>query len=221
MRSSTSRAVIAVAGLAALALCACSSTTVTDRDPYQGKRLARPDRILVYDFAATAAELPEWSEARDRYAARDQARTDEEIAAGRRLGSQVAADLVAKIRAMGLPAVAAAGQPAARLGDIALVGYLESIEAGGATIGVGRGAAELRTRIEGYRLTDSGMRRIGAANLAASGDDSGLLAPLAASITTPNPVGASADAALEQTAKRTADAIAAELRAAFARQGWI
>lgn len=37
----------------------CASIKVTDRDEYQGEKLARPDQILVHDFAATAADLPE------------------------------------------------------------------------------------------------------------------------------------------------------------------
>jgi hypothetical protein len=76
--------------LALIALFACASAQVTDRDPYQGKKLARPDRIIVYDFAATAADLPKFSTARDRFAgstdtqtsARDRARAR---GAGRRL----------------------------------------------------------------------------------------------------------------------------------------
>src|SRR5262249_19089273 len=54
---------IAASLLALLALAGCATTTVTEREPYQGRRLARPDRILVYDFAATTADLPELSAA--------------------------------------------------------------------------------------------------------------------------------------------------------------
>jgi uncharacterized protein DUF4410 len=229
------RASLAAALGISLLIVGCTSTKVTDREPYEGRRLAQPDRIIVYDFAATAADLPEWSEARDRYAAPSRSRTDEEIAMGRRLGAQVAAELVADIREMGLPAVRAAEEPVARQGDIAFVGYFEAIDDGSAAIGFGSGAEALKTRVEGYRLTDSGMRRIGTANVESKGEPNapGVIAPLGATIATANPLqliravsapggrAASDRSPIEDAAKQTADAIAEELRAAFQKQGWI
>jgi hypothetical protein len=35
----------------------CASTTVTARQPYAGEKIARPDRIIVHDFAATPADV--------------------------------------------------------------------------------------------------------------------------------------------------------------------
>ena len=46
-----------------LLVAGCASIKITDRDEYKGTKLARPDRILVHDFAATVDDLPEWSEA--------------------------------------------------------------------------------------------------------------------------------------------------------------
>jgi hypothetical protein len=40
-----------------LVLCGCASSNITAYQPYQGK-IDRPDRIIVYDFAATPSELP-------------------------------------------------------------------------------------------------------------------------------------------------------------------
>ena len=36
----------------------CASTEVTSRQPYTGARIPHPDRIIVYNFAATPADIP-------------------------------------------------------------------------------------------------------------------------------------------------------------------
>ena len=216
----------------------CASTKVTNREKYQGKRLARPDRILVHDFATTAAGLPEWSEARDRVAAPSKPHSAEEVEIGRQLGAQVAADLVADIREMGLPAVRSAGQPAPKQGDIALVGYFESIDEGSAmkrvVIGFGSGSAELKTQVEGYLVTASGMHKLGSGQVDSGGGKTpGVVVPIVVTAATANPIGLIVGGAVKAqgelsgrttiagTAKRTADAIADELRKAFQKQGWI
>jgi hypothetical protein len=114
----------------ALALASCAQTTVVERDPYAGGRIARPNRIIVHDFAASASDIPPGSATAGQYAQHSTPQTAQEIAVGRQLGAQVAKELVADIQAMGLPAVPAAGQPAARAGDIVLMGYFESVDTG-------------------------------------------------------------------------------------------
>ena len=49
--------------------------------------------------------------------------TPEQIATGRKLGAEVARDLVTEIQNMGLPAVLAAGQPPPNVGDLVIMGY--------------------------------------------------------------------------------------------------
>jgi hypothetical protein len=99
--------------------------------------------------------------------------TAEEIDDGRKLGAQVAKELVAEIRGMGLPAVQAAGQPAPRIGDIVLMGYFESVDSGSAAkriaLGFGSGAAHLHTAVEGYLMTDKGLRRLGSGTVESGG----------------------------------------------------
>jgi len=231
-----SRPVIVASLLALLAFHGCAPTKVTDREKYEGRRLPRPGRILVHDFAVTATDLPKWSEAWDRVATPSKPRTAEEIEVGRRLGSQVANELVADIREMGLPAVRAAGQPGSDLGDIAIVGYFTSNDEGSAdkrvVIGFGAGAAELETQVEGYLATDSGMRRLSSRTFDSSGGEgTGHVGPM--TLVTANPIGfvvggaakaigeLSGGPTLEGIAKRTADTIAGELRKAFKRQEWI
>ena len=91
--------------------------------------------------------------------------TAEQIAVGRKLGAGVASDLVTEIQNMGLPAVRAAGQPPPQVGDLVIMGYFVSVQQGSAAervlIGFGSGAADLKTVVEGYLMTDQGLRRLG------------------------------------------------------------
>jgi hypothetical protein len=42
---------------ALVVIAGCASTDITERQAYTGEKLARPDRIIVYDFAATPADV--------------------------------------------------------------------------------------------------------------------------------------------------------------------
>jgi len=213
----------------------CASTRLTRRDYYTGEPLPRPDRIIVYDFAATAADIPAGSA--HPYREPSIPPSAEEIAVGRQLGAQVAEELVAAIRDMGLPAVRAAGQPGLRVGDYALMGYFESVDPGSRTkrlaLGFGSGAAELRTAVEAYQMTNQGLRRLGGGEVnSVGGKAPGLPIPVAMAIAG-NPIGLAVSGAahiqgemsgrttIEGSAKRTAKEVAEQLRQAFERQGWI
>jgi hypothetical protein len=228
--------VVAVCVLAGLVLAACASSKVTEHQPYQGK-IARPDRIIVYDFAATASELPPELAVAGLGAASPRA-TPAQLAAGRKLGAEIAKDLVLELRTMGLPAVRAAGQPAPRTGDALLVGYFTTVEEGSTTervaLGFGQGGAELKTVVQGFLMTAGGLQPLGSGAVeAGSGSMPGGAAPLAVTIATGNPIGlAVAGAAktygevsgsdtIEGAAQRTAAEIAARIRATAERQGWI
>jgi Domain of unknown function (DUF4410) len=151
----------------------CASTQVTARQPYAGAKIPRPDRIIVHDFAATPADVPAGSHVAGQYAQQSTPQTAKEIELGRKLGAEVAKELVAELRGMGLPAVQAAGQPAPRVGDIVIMGYFESEDAGSAAerivLGFGSGAAHLQTAVEGYLMTDQGLRRLGSGEVEAGG----------------------------------------------------
>lgn len=216
----------------------CASTEITELQSYQGPMLGLPDRIIVHDFAATLEDLPRWARASGQHAAPSAPATPEQIEIGRKLGAQVAAELVAEIRAMGLPGVRAAAYPNPGAGDIVIIGYFQSVDEGSATkrvvLGFGSGAAEVTTQVEGYLMTDQGLRKLGSGALHAGGGKApGVVVPLAVTIATGNPigliVGGGAKAAgeltghstIEGSAKRTAKQIADELRVAFKKQGWI
>ena len=51
-----------LAALVAMALLAgCASTKVTNNERLVNERLPKPDRIIIYDFVTSAADMPFWS----------------------------------------------------------------------------------------------------------------------------------------------------------------
>jgi hypothetical protein len=228
------RAVFALALLAG-----CASTEVTERQILVGDdKIARPERIIVYDFSATLADVPTNSAIAGQVDEHSAPQSAAEIEVGRKLGAQVAQDLAAEIQKMGLPAVTASGQQPPRPGDVVIKGHLVSIDEGSAAqrvlIGFGSGAAELKTVVEGYLVTEQGLQPLGSRKLEVGGNElPGVLVPAAVLVATANPIGlvvggaakvageATGSNTLEGTAERTAEKIAEELRPAFEKQGWI
>jgi hypothetical protein len=237
-RRSALRALISAAPwlFALVVLAGCASSKVTSHQPYEGK-IARPDRIIVYDFAATPADLPaDVVIAGENLASTPQ--TAQQIAVGRKLGAEIAKDLVIELQDMGLPAVQAAGQPAPRVGDVLIMGYFVSVQEGGTTervvLGFGSGAAELKTVVKVFLMTAQGLRPLGSGEIeAGSGKMPGGAVPFAVAIVTGNPVGlvvagaakaygeASGSETIEGAARRTAQEIAGKCRIAAEKQGWI
>jgi len=228
---------LAILGAVAFAA-GCASTTVTQRDQYQGAQLPKPERILVYNFAAAQADIPTWAAGAGRYTGQEPQQTTEQLTAGRQLGDEVAKQLVSEIRAMGLPAEQARSSTPLEVGDYALVGYFESVNEGSAVervaLGFGAGAASMKTRVEGYQMTATGPRKLGGGEVE-SGDSKGpgLVVPLAVTLATANPIGlivggavkvggeVSGHDTIKGVSERTAKEISTQLRGAFQRQGWI
>jgi len=218
----------------------CASTKVTERDSKIGtkEKIAKPERIYVYPFAATSADIPTWSSGADRYSESETPQTPEQIEVGRNVGILVAKELVTKIQMMGLSALEGGQQTVPRVNDLMLTGYLGAIEEGSTlkrvTLGFGSGAAELTTTVEGYQMTSTGPRLLGTAKLESGGGKTpGLIVPIAVLAATANPIGlivmgtakvameVTGKSKIEGTAKRTAEAIADQLRIRFKEQGWI
>ena len=187
--------------LAVIVVAGCASTEVTERQRYEGAQLARPDRIIVYDFTANPADVP--PEFGVRRANRRRATpTPQQLELGRKLGAQVAKELVADLQGMGLPAVLAAGQPPPQVDDIVLRGYFVSVDEGSAgkrvLVGFGSGAAELRTAVEGYQMTAQGLRPLGRGEVKSGGGElPGMVLPLAVVAATANPIGLVVGGAVE------------------------
>jgi Domain of unknown function (DUF4410) len=223
---------------ALLLLAGCASTRVSDRESYAGAKLPRPDRILVYDFAATPDEVPAQSALAAAPAVGTTPQTAKDIEEGHKLGAAVAKELVADLQGMGLPAVEAAGQPAPRVGDYAIKGSFVTIEEGSAgkrvLLGFGSGAADLETVVEGFRMTDQGLVKLGGGKVDSGGNKTpGVAVPLAVMAATANPLGlivvggmkaygeVSGSSTIEGRAKATADEIAAQIKVQAEKQGWI
>ena len=90
------------------------------------------------------------------------------------------------------------------------------------------------TAVEGYQMTSSGLRLLGSGEVKSEGGKvPGLVLPLAVMAATANPIGLvvggavkaageiDGSATIEGSAKRTADEIAAQLKEAAEKQGWI
>jgi hypothetical protein len=221
--------------LAFFMMAGCAATEVPQQQPYEGERLARPDRIIVHDFTANPAEVPpESAFAADL--AGVPAPTPEQLEVGRRLGAQVAKELVAELRRIGLPAVPAAGGPPPRPDDIVVRGYFVSVDEGQAgrrvLVGFGAGAAELTTAVEAYQVTAEGLRPLGREEIRSEGGElPGMDLPVTVVAATANPIVAGGTAqttgeatgseTIEGAGERTAKEIAAQLRTAAQQQGWI
>ncbi len=226
--------------LASAVLAGCASSEVTQRQSYAGQeRLPRPERIIVYDIHATAADTSETAAITGYYSRRQSPQTAEQIQVGRKLGAQVADRLVREILNMGMPAQRAGRGPLPQLGDVLITGQFISVDEGDRTkrviIGFGKGSAELKTHIEGYLVTEKGHRLLGTRQVGTKGGKKpGLLLPGVVAVATRSPVGLIANTlvtakgeqkkgaeTLKGAAKRTGKEIAKELKKIFQRHGWI
>ncbi|HUL13111.1 MAG TPA: DUF4410 domain-containing protein [Methylococcaceae bacterium] len=219
-------------------LVGCASSNITARQEYQGGKIARPDHILVYDFAATSADVPPESAMAGQYGEHSTPQTSDQIETGRQVGAEIAQVLVEEIRGMGLPAEEATDQSVPQIGDLVIRGYILSIDEGSAAkrvaIGFGSGASHLKTAVEGYLMTDRGLRRLGSGTEEVGGSKSpGTAVGVAGAIATGNPAGliistamkvhgeASGSSTIEGRAEQTAKEIAKQLKKKFQEQGWI
>ena len=222
----------------AFVVSSCASTDVTQRQQYQGEKLAKPGRVIIHDFTANPAEVPAELSFASQNAVASTVPTSEQLATTSRLGAEIARQVTEQLRDAGLPAVQAAGQPAPQVNDIVIRGYFVSAEEGSAAkrmlVGFGSGNAELTTAVEGFQMTPQGLRLLGSGQVESGGNKTpGMILPLAVMAATANPIGlavagtvkltgeATGSSTIEGSAKRTADEISEQLIAAAERQGWI
>ena len=231
-------AAVASCLVAMVLVAGCASTKVTDREQLVTGKIPKPDHILVYNFVATAADLPPDSPLAGEADLDTSPQTAEQIEEGQKLGSEIAAQLVEQIRALGMPAELASSGIKPQVNDIVIRGYLLSIKEGSAAkrvaIGFGSGASELRTLVEGFQMTAQGLRKLGVGTVEAGGGKSpGAALGLATFLATANPAGlivsggmkaygeASGSSTVEGRAKATAKEISDQLKKRFQEQGWI
>jgi len=236
LNNTTSSLFIAV--LSALILTGCASTKVSDREELITGPIPRPGTIWVYAFAATAADIPANSALAGAKNLDTTPQTPQQIAEGRKLGDQIASELVAQINAMGMNAKMASPATIPQLNDIVIRGYLLSVQQGNAVervaIGFGEGASDLKTAVEGFEMTAKGLRKVGSGDVNANGGKSpGADLGVLGLIATDNPAGLiisggahiygeeSGSSTVEGRAKATAKEIAGVLKQRFTDQGWL
>jgi hypothetical protein len=223
--------------LALVVVAGCATTQMTNRQQLVTGQLPRPNTIWVYDFAATPADVPANSSLAGQYSTTTP-QTAEQVAMGRQLGAQIAAELVQQIQSMGLPAARAGAGTIPQINDIIIQGYLVSVNPGNEAerlvIGFGSGASELRTAVEGYQMTAQGPRELGSGTVESGGSKGpGAALGVAGLLATGNPAGLiistgmkvygeeSGRSTVEGRAKQTAQEIADVLKQRFQQQGWI
>ena len=217
----------------------CASAKLTEREARAGhKKLPRPERIYVYPFAATPADIPTWSAAAKRYAPPKEPPTPEALEYARKLGDLIAKELIDNIVEMGLVAIPGSQQSLPRNNDLMIIGYFEAVEKGSTVkrmaVGFGSGKAKLTTAVEGYQMTSTGPRLLGSGNVEYEGGKTpGLFVPAVMTAATGSPIGliimtgvkvygeTSGKTEIEGPAKDTAKAIADLIRVKFKKFGWI
>ncbi len=217
-----------------LVLIGCASSEITQREDVPAQdQIARPARRIVYDVAATPADIPATAAITGYYDEWDTPQTQEEVELGRKLGALAAQQLTARILDMGLTAQRAGDGPVPDVGDAVIVGQFFSIDEGArgkrVVIGFGAGNGDLNIGVNGYLVTETGHQPLGLRDVATSGSKMpGIAVPAAFQ----NPVllaansamklrGEKGAATLEAKAERAADLVADELQEVFTNNGWI
>jgi hypothetical protein len=224
--------------IALLVIAGCASTKIAGRDELVTEKIPRPAHIWVHDFAATPADVPDQSALAGQHSEHNPPQTAGQIKAGRKVGGEIAAQLVDRIRGMGMPAEHALTETTPQINDIVIRGYIITFNEGSAEkrilIGFGSGASDLKVAAEGFQMTAQGLRKLGtgrtdAAGGKAPGEDLGVLGLIA----THNPAGLivstgakvygeeSGSSMVKGRAKQTANEIADVLKKRFQEQGWI
>ena len=224
--------------LFAMALAAgCASTTVTSREGLVTERLPRPEHIWVYNFAATAADVPADSALVSQYAAGATPQTAEQIATGRQLGAQMRCSWLSRSAAWdcpqrglereryrasttcdpGLSPVNQRGQyRRARRHRIWLRGV--RVANGGRRLSDdGSWTAQTRTRHARCQGSKAPGEAVGIAGPIATGNRGGLIVSTGMKVYGEE----SGSSKVEGRAKQTAKEIADVLKQRFAQQGWI
>jgi len=230
--------VVSVFFLSALLFAGCAKATTTPMRS-AAARLPQPDRIIVHDFAVTAADV-----ALDRGLGprmmRDTgsgAQSEEEVHVGQAVTKALTDNLIRNLREHGLDAqrAAAAAPPGATTASI--VGEFQRAGQGGRTvrtmIGLGLGSSEVRTRVQIYQGARPNVRLVAESATRTSGSlrpGMALMLPLAAGAgtlaTTAVVAGGSAIASetffatVEADAKRTAEAVVQRIGDSYQLQGW-
>jgi hypothetical protein len=215
-----------------------AGTKVTERHEIVFSEIPKPAHIWVHDFAATSADVPLESALAGQSSDNETQQTSEQIAAGRKLGAELASELVEQIRKMGLPAARPTADEKTQINDLVIEGSLISMVSGSKEkrfiVGFGSGESELKVAVEGFQMTAEGLRKLGYGSTESTGPKTpGEALGVLSLIATHNPLGLivstgikahehkTGSGTLEGRGKDTAKEIAEVLKKRFQEQGWI
>jgi len=226
-----------------LAVAAGCAPTNVQQENMAVAQLARPDLILVYDFAVSPEEVELdkglSADLMQKYEEhKGSSRTAEEIKVGHKVADALAEELVKKIRSYGLMAERGFGYPHGNEKDLMIKGQLLSIDEGNRTervaIGLGAGRTSVQANVQVYEMTAEGKKEVDTLRgTAKSGDKPGMgemmgVGAIAGHLLTSTLVSGAlsgtsemTSATVEADAKRLAEKIAADLGNFFVDQGWI
>jgi hypothetical protein len=182
---------------------------------------AKPNRILVHDFAVAASDLPVDAPVAARLSP-GASPSAEQLAMARQLSAEMTTQLVASIRAMGLPAERALADAVPHANDVVIRGSFVSVREGDTNkhliIGIDFAASQLMTAVEGFQITPQGVAR----RPAISADTPTNSNPAGVLFTTPIKIDGEGSFRAKKDAwiKQTVDEITERVRARFKEQGW-
>jgi hypothetical protein len=218
----------------------CGSSKVQVQDEYAGKRLPRPDKILVYDFAVSPDDVKTTRGVGlelEKLLKRGTPKTAKEIEVGRKVAAAFSQELVKEIQKMGLAAERAADFPPTTGNHLLIQGYFLSIDQGNRTervvIGLGAGRTDVEARVQIYESTPEGQKEIEELRATAkSGRKPGMaemmgVGAIAGHLLTSTVVSGTLAAAgevsfetVEGDARNLAKTVSKDLGQFFVRQGW-
>ncbi len=217
----------------------CGPSTVTPTQ-YPLGQFPKPDRILVYDFAVTPADVdldrgvtPTVLRAVD-----SQPQTEEEIQVGRLVAQKLTESLVQDLLARGLPAARGADAPPPGPTTASIKGRFLRIDQGDRTmrtlIGFGLGASQVRTFVQIYQGAGPDMKLVAEAETSTESNlkpGVGVMLGLGAAtggLAVAGAIGGASTianeavfATVQQDAKRTAAQITDRIANYYQMQGWL
>ena len=227
------------AAILALFLAGCASTNSKSAiPPTELSTLPYPKAIYVYDFAVSPTEVAYGSAAAPRLdgAIDDPSKTDRRDKLEHDIAELFAAQLVAELRELGLPAVRWRGKPPLNEDSYVIEGQFLTIGDTGAPdqkiIGFGLGGSELRVLAQAYAVQGTQKKLMGEAEVGGeNAPAAGLAAALpvaklsasraAASVATGAGVVRTVNSKVKKGAEETAAAVVEQLKPKMQEQGWL
>lgn len=221
-------------GIAVLAFVGCGTASVNTTKRTE-KPLPKPDKVVVHNFAVSAAEvtLDEGAMATAVRNSKNRDISDEEQRIGHAVADRLSSALVDELQGQGIPATRAGKSVKVSPTTLELTGQFLTIDEGNQTarvwLGFGMGGTDLRTRVQAWQ--NKKMVAEGE-TVAKSGLKPGMLTSLgvgaAASTAVPVVAGAATTgfsetltATVEADAKRTAKEVAKRVKKAYQERGWM